>query len=298
MSLAYPKLKILEDRAQMLASARAFFQEKGVLEVDCLALLRYPPLDSHIDCIQTDESGNFLHTSPEYSLKKWLAKGLNDCYFLGHVYRKGEQGKRHNPEFTMVEWYRKNFSLDQMIEETFSFLTLFFSPPQKEKISYKKAFEKYIGIDITTASLTLLQKLTESSWDRQTCLDFLLSHQIEPHLGKDTLTALTHYPPDQAGLARLCEIDQELWAERFEVYYQGIELANGFHELSNSEQMRARFEALNQQRVQEGKLPYELDEDLIQSLDLLPDCSGVALGFDRAMMLRHQFDSINSVLPI
>lgn len=281
----------------MFAAARAFFLERGILEIDCGALLKHPPIDTNIDCIAVDQDAGFLHTSPEYALKKLLAEGIGDCYFLGHVYRKGELGHLHNPEFTMVEWYRIGFSLEKMIGETAQFLHLFLGEKPLRLLPYRKAFEDYVGIDYEKEPLALLQKLTESEWDRQTCLDFLTVHKIEPELGRGDLTALTEFPPDQAALACVVEKGGERVAERFEIYHEGVELTNGYHELSDAFELKNRFSKTNLQRTSAGKAPYAIDEKFLSALKNLPDCCGVALGFDRAMMLRHKIRSIKKVIP-
>lgn len=279
----------------MLAQARAFFAKRGVTEVDCGALVRYPPIDSHIDCIHTD--AGFLHTSPEYALKKLLAEGIGDCYFLGHVYRKEECGELHNPEFTMVEWYRLHFSLEQMIQETADFLSLFVGEKPIRLLPYAKAFEEHLGIDYETVSLETLQSLTQNTWDRSTCIHYLLTHRIEPLLGRGEFTVLLDFPPHEAALACVVEKNGKRVAERFEFYHEGVELTNGYHELSDAPELRARFETINQERVAENKSPYPLDESFLAALPYLPDCCGVALGFDRAMMLRHGLSSISPVIP-
>lgn len=281
----------------MLARARAFFAERNVLEIDCGALVRCPPNDSNIDVIGVDQDNGFLHTSPEYALKRLLSSGLGDCYFLGHVFRKGELGHLHNPEFTMVEWYRLGLSFADMIQETCDFLSLFFGPKPIRILSYRKAFQQYVGIDYKTVSLAHLQELTQNSWERDTCLYYLITHQIEPRLGRGELTVLTDFPPHEAALACVVEKEGELVAERYEVYHEGVELTNGYHELSDAAELRRRFAEKNQARQAGGKEPYALDENFLRSLHTLPDCCGVALGFDRAMMLRHKLQSIKSVIP-
>ncbi len=297
MSPAFPKKALLQDRAQMLAKARAFFAERGILEIDCGALVRYPPIDANVECIGVDQDQGFLHTSPEYALKRLLSQGIGDCYFLGHVYRKGELGSLHNPEFTMVEWYRLGFSLREMIEETAAFLSLFFGEKPLHLLPYREAFEQYVGIDYATASISRLQELTHSQWDRETCLHYLLVHEIEPKLGIKELTALTEFPQDHSALACLIHKNGEKVAERFEIYYEGVELTNGYHELTDSLELKARFEKTNLKRLAEGKSPYALDEKFLSALEKLPDCCGVAVGFDRAMMLRHKIRSIKQVIP-
>ncbi len=297
MSPVFPKLHFLKDRAQMLARARGFFAERGVLEIDCGALVRRAPLDTNIDCIAVDQDDGFLHTSPEYALKRLLSSGISDCYFLGHVYRKGELGDRHNPEFTMVEWYRLGFTFEEMIRETAEFLFLFFGEKPIRLLPYRKAFEEYVGIDYEKASLADLQKMTHTTWDRETCIHYLVSHEIEPNLGRGELTVLTDFPPHEAALACTKVKNGEEVAERFECYHEGIELTNGYHELSDAKELERRFQKTNAKRLQDGKAPYALDEKFLSALEKLPDCCGVALGFDRALMLRHKTQSIKQVIP-
>lgn len=281
----------------MLAEARSFFAARNVLEIDCGALVRCPPIDSNIDCIGVDQDRGFLHTSPEYALKRLLSEGVGDCYFLGHVYRKGELGHLHNPEFTMVEWYRLNISFANMIQETAEFLFLFFGEKPIRILSYREAFETYVGIDSTKTSLSELQKLTNSAWPRDTCIYYLLTHQIEPQLGRNELTVLTDFPPHEAALARVVTKNGEQVAERYEIYHEGVELTNGYHELADATELRARFMQKNKERAAEGKAPYPLDEKFLLALKTLPECCGVALGFDRALMLRHKLKSIKPVIP-
>jgi elongation factor P--(R)-beta-lysine ligase len=282
----------------MLQKARSFFHERNILEIDCGALVRKAPLDSNIDVIQVDQDNGYLHTSPEYALKRLLASGSGDIYFLGHVFRKGELGSRHNPEFTMAEWYRLGITFQEMIQETADFLALFFGSLPLETISYREAFQKFLGIDYSKASLSELQRLANNSaWDRETCIHYLVSHEIEPRLGATGLTALIYYPPDEAALACVTQYKGEIVAERFEIYYKGVELCNGYHELSDPNELRRRFEKQNLARLSQGKAPYELDEKFLDALQHLPPCCGVALGFDRALMLRHSLPSIRSIIP-
>lgn len=278
-------INLLRSRAEMLQKARNFFAERNILEVDPCALMKCPPNDANIDVIATDEG--FLHTSPEYAMKRLLSQGVGDCYFLGHVYRKGESGPLHNPEFTMAEWYRVGFSLDEMIQETADFLSLFLGPLPVRTLSYRNAFETFLQIDYT--DLASLHRHTPHPWPKETCLHYLISHKIEPHLGQGELTALIDFPPDQAALACVVEKEGELVAERFEIYYRGIELTNGYHELADAEEVRRRFEEKNKERIE----PYPIDEEFLASLQTLPDCCGVAVGFDRALMLHHNLSSIH-----
>ncbi len=291
------RASILRDRATLLARARAFFAERGVLEVDPGALIKCPPNDSNIDVIGVDQEGGFLHTSPEYAMKRLLAEGIGDCYYLGHVFRKGELGALHNPEFTMVEWYRLGFSLAEMIQETCEFLFLFLGEKAIRPISYREAFARYVGIDYTQTPLSELHQLTPAPWSREVCLHYLITHRIEPQLGRGELTVLTDFPPEEAALACIVEKNGEPLAERYEIYHEGVELTNGYHELSDATELRRRFLQKNEERLAVGKEAYPLDEEFLGALQTFPDCCGVALGFDRALMLRHQLSSIRPVIP-
>jgi lysyl-tRNA synthetase class 2 len=296
---------ILKDRAAMLQRARSFFAEKNILEVDCCAIIRQPSLDAHIDVMSVSVKEGmtaFLHTSPEISMKQLLSSGIGDIYYLGHVFRKGEVGRRHNPEFTMAEWYRVDFSLSQMIQETCEFLFLFLGSFPIEVLTYREVFFRYLEIDYTNISLEDLRKLIQEKntqdWDRTTCLHFLLSSFVEPHLGKRKLTVLTDYPPKEAALAFVIEKDGEKVAERFEIYHEGVELTNGYHELNDPNELRRRFNEENKDRTKMGKPAYDLNEGFLTSLENnFPDCCGVSVGFDRALMLRHKKNRLSEVLP-
>ena len=301
-----PTLDLLRDRASLLKKARAFFDARGLLEVDCSCLRSRAPIDANIDVISATVSKNeigYLHTSPEYGMKQILSSGSQDIFFLGHVFRQGDIGRIHNPEFTMAEWYRIGIPFSQIIEETCDFLFLF-SPPLKIQIlSYREAFARYVGIDYTRAPISQLQASVRpfatsfEHWDRSTYIHCLLAHLIEPKLGIGELTVLTDYPPEEAALARLIQKNGELVAERFEIYIQGIELANGYHELTDAAELRRRFEENNRARSLANKEPYLLDEEFLSSVEGLPDCCGVSVGFDRAFMLRRNAPSLNQVLP-
>lgn len=285
----------------MLQRAREFFLTRNMLEIDCGALVKRAPLDRGIDVISAAISKTetaFLHTSPEYAMKKWLSFGAQDIFFLGHVFRQGEIGPFHNPEFTMAEWYRIGFSFEEMIQETCEFLFLFLGLLPIRHISYKGAFLQYLSIEDTKKSLTPYLPPHEQNWPHNVQLDYLISHRIQPFLGQNELTVLKHYPPDQAALACLVEHNGELVAERFEIYYQGVELTNGYHELADPNELRTRFDLENKQRRLRNEDPYEIDEELLSALKRgLPDCCGVSVGFDRALMLRHNIPAISQVLP-
>lgn len=273
---------LLKNRAQMLALARQFFFERNVIEVDCGALVKRAPIDANIDVIETTDG--FLHTSPEYAMKRLIVQGSGDIYFLGHVYRKGELGRLHNPEFTMAEWYRLGFSFNQMIQETCDFLKLFLGELPIQILSYKEAFS---GVNVPH----------RNDWSETENRHYILSHCIEPNLGKNGLTVLIHYPPNEAALACVVEKDGEKVAERFEIYYQGVELANGYHETSNASELKRRFMLENEARKTRGLETYLLDEEFLAAMEKgMPDCCGVSVGFDRAFMLSQKASQLSTVI--
>ena len=266
----------------MLTQARLFFSERGITEVDCPILSSKASVDAHIDLIYSESSQVYLHSSPEYGMKKLLAQGSGDIYQLSHVFRKGEMGKKHRPEFMMAEWYRCGFTYDQMIEETCSFIQLFVGMLPIQSLSYKEAFKKYANVDITTKS------------DEE--LNEILGLHVEPQLGNECLTVITNYPASQCALAKTAHVDGERVAKRFEVYCRGLELANGYDELTDSAEQKRRFHEANKQRKQLGKQALPIDDEFLSILDSVPDCCGVAVGFDRLMMLRHNTEDIADVI--
>jgi elongation factor P--(R)-beta-lysine ligase len=306
------KLHFLRDRAHMLRQTRSFFTERNVLEVDCPALGLAAPVDLHIEVMKVqlkEQQIGYLHTSPEYGMKRLLAMGIGDIYQISHVFRDGEIGPLHNPEFTMAEWYRLGFSFDQMIEETLAFIRLFLGDLPSSRLSYADAFSHYLGIHYTTQTPQDLLALAQSkgialsddapTWDKDTLLQLLMSIAIEPHLGNDHLLVLLHFPATQSALAKTMRLPHgEEVACRFEVYYRGMELANGYHELTDPIEQRRRFEQTNRERLKTGKDRLQIDEKFLNALELgLPDCCGVAVGFDRLMLLRHAQSSLVNILP-
>lgn len=292
----------------MLQKARGFFANRGVLEVDCCALSPRAAIDPNIDVIGaavSDRERGYLQTSPEYAMKRLLSAGIGDIYFLGHVFRYGDIGHLHNPEFAMAEWYRLGISFSDMIQETCEFLFLFLGPLPIRTISYREAFARYAGIDYSAASLGLLKETAREfsaedseSWNRDTYIHFLLTHAIEPHLGRGELTVFTDYPPHEAALACVVEKNGEMVAERFEIYCESVELANGYHELADADELRRRFNEDNDTRRSLNKETYLLDEAFLSALKTnFPECCGVSVGFDRALMLRHRAKAIGEVLP-
>jgi elongation factor P--(R)-beta-lysine ligase len=273
------KLDILKDRAAMFAKARDFFAKKGVLEVDVPMLSLSAPIDLYIDIIEATccHKKAFLHSSPEYGMKRLLSEGIGDIYQISHVFRDHERGSRHSPEFTMAEWYRIGFSFEEMIQETINFIRLFLNEASQmiERMTYHEAFSRYIGY------------YPQSSEER----DSLYAFEVEPHFGNHGLTVITHFPSEQAALARL---GPHGFAERFEIYFQAMELANGYHELTDSMEQRKRLIQANEAREKHGKTKLPVDEEFVAALEKgVPDCCGVAVGFDRLIMLRNQLEDIH-----
>jgi lysyl-tRNA synthetase class 2 len=303
------KVALLRDRACMLGKVRAFFAERHILEVDCPILSDSASIDLHIDLLACDIAGGqrrYLHSSPEYGMKRLLALGIGDVYQLSHVFRDDEVGAYHNPEFMMAEWYRVGFSLEDLVGETCDFMALFLGQLPCEELSYEEAFLRYLQLnpfEVGRQELAqLVEKMALVSFDpheqeMDDLLSLLLSHCIQPHLGSQGLTALSFFPPSQAALAQVRLRGQHRVAERFEVFYKGLELANGYHELIDPVEQRKRLGEANRDRLLRQKSALPIDERFLKALESgLPDAAGVAVGFDRLMMLRHQAASITEVI--
>ncbi len=305
------KIAILQDRAELLSQARAFFKNLNIVEVDCPIITKFASVDAHIDLIPSFYSGletRYLHSSPEYGMKRLLAKGMGDIYQLSHVFRDGECGHKHNPEFMMAEWYRIGISFEEMMHETCDFISLFLGKVKREVFSYREVFEKFAGFDYLYANNgDLLNYLKTNNIEvypeilnegKDALLNLILGTIIEPQLGLEGLCVLAYYPASQAALAQTQIREDETVAERFEVYYKGIELANGYHELANAAEQRDRLNEANKHRLLLQKNSLPIDEYFLEALAKgIPDCCGVAVGFDRLMMLRHNAKHISQVIP-
>lgn len=270
----------------MLAAVRSFFSSRNVLEVDTPLLQESPPIDPFIDIFEVPEGG-FLHSSPEYGMKRLLAHGCGDIYQLSHVFRKGEKSSKHRVEFSLVEWYRLGKELDFLIQETIDLCSLFIGKFPSTSLSYEEAFGETPTDDYC---IRLLKKqgipLPENGFE-----DLAWALVVEPSLPKDTFVAITDFPPHHAALAQ-CTNGK---AERFELYFNGHELANGYNELQTAEDYRTRLLSHNERR----DTPLPFPEDFLDAIyPGLPPCVGVAVGFDRLMMLRHNAPSIETILPI
>ncbi|HRF61849.1 MAG TPA: EF-P lysine aminoacylase EpmA [Candidatus Competibacter sp.] len=311
-------LSVLRLRAELLAQIRAFFAARGVLEVETPALSAAAITDPHLASFKTCYSGPgsqhgrplHLHTSPEFAMKRLLAAGSGCIYQIARVFRDGEAGSRHNPEFTLLEWYRVGFDHHRLMDEVAELVGMLLAGrlalAEPERLSYRQIFQHHLNLDPHRATVADLAACAETRNisistgmppdDPDPWLDLLLTHCVEPRLGSGRLTFVHDYPASQAALARLRPDDPPV-GERFELYINGIELANGFHELGDAVEQRRRFAQENAARRAAGLPIMPMDEHLLAALEFgLPDCAGVALGFDRLVMLATRKTSLAEVL--
>ncbi len=297
-------LELIRARADLLANIRDFFRNKEVMEVETPICSRYANTDPSIESFQTHYIGPgavsglplYLHTSPEFPMKRLLAAGSGSIYQICKVFRNGEIGRLHNPEFSMLEWYQLGFDHHQLMEEVAELINSLLPVPRDvQKMSYAKLFEQWFDINPHEATAEDLRSCAIKCGiggaqqldiqNRDGWLDLLLTHRIEPELGRGKLFFLYDYPKSQASLAKISAGIPAV-AERFELYVDGIELANGFHELTNPNSQRYRFEADLEQRSILGLPTLPIDEALLDGLRSgMPDCAGVAVGVDRLLMV-------------
>jgi lysyl-tRNA synthetase class 2 len=319
-------------RNRIQAGFRGWLAAEGFTEVDPAALATSPGNEAHLHGFRTVAIGNdgharpmYLHTSPEFAMKKLLAAGETRIHAFSHVWRNRERGALHSPEFTMLEWYRVGDGYERLMEDTVSFLRLAareagaeylrfrdrtcdpFAEPQR--LSVAEAFQTHAGVDLlasinadgTTSAERLaleldrigLRHAADDTWSDM--LSRVLSEKVEPHLGQGRITILDHYPSAEAALARKVPGDARV-AERFEVYACGVELANGFGELTDPAEQRRRFEAEMDEKARVYGERYPLDEDFLAALALMPPASGIAMGFDRVVMLATGAPRIDDVI--
>jgi len=320
---------LLLARNRIVAAVRSWFAEKGFLEVDCAALAVSPGNEAHLHAFATEiilpdgsRQRRYLHTSPEFAAKKLLAAGETHIFNLGHVWRNRERTATHSPEFTMLEWYRAREDYEAVIADTLALIQLAaatagakvfqwrgreadpFAPA--EWLTVNDAFKAHAGVDLLstirsdgTADGEALARLSpvafgkDESWSD--IFSRILSEKVEPRLGNGRVTVLYEYPSVEAALARTTARDPRV-AERFEVYACGVELANGFGELTDPDEQRRRFVTEMDVKEQVHGERYPIDEDLLSALAIMPPASGVALGFDRLVMLAAGATHIDQVL--
>lgn len=298
-------LDVIRQRARVYSQIRTFFNTRGCLEVDTPLLM--PTTSTDINIASISVAGNnrvqYLQTSPEYAMKRLLAAGSGSIFQICHAFRQGEAGRLHNPEFSLLEWYRCGYDYHTLMDEIELLVTtLSLSRCSFRRIGYRELFRQSLQLDIEAASLEELREQCSqrvpgtdaSGFDSDQCLDLLLAMAIAP--GLQGYLFVYDYPISQAALARANPNDSSV-AERFELFHNGIELANGFSELTDAGQQRARFEQDNQARRERGLPQLEIDERLLAALESgIEDCAGVALGLDRLLMILLDLDSIDQVL--
>lgn len=307
-------IEALQQRARVLAKLRAFFDGNGFFEVQTPLLSRDIVVDRHLDPIAVtgvqpeSRSDNWwLQTSPEFAMKRLVASGATAIYQIGPAFRAGEAGQLHNPEFTMLEWYRVGDDMRAGMELLGALVQSVLDVDDCRQTSYRSAFETYVGIDVLKASCSDLQSAAErlkldveafrSCDDLDTWRNLLLTHVVEPNLGKDCPQIIYDWPASQSALAVVRDGDPPV-AERFELYVRGVELANGYHELLDAEELLQRNIANNAMRKADGKQELPEESRLLAAMRSgMPACSGVALGVDRLVMLANGAADIRDVMP-
>ena len=300
-----------------MAAVRLFFRERGVLEVETPILSHagttdpniasFSVLDSPHQCAQ--DKLKYLITSPEYHMKRLLAANIGSHFQIARVFRLGEAGSRHNPEFTLLEWYRENYDQHQLMQEVADLVNFVFSRLEKTRfasmdtLTYQQAFERYLQINPLSIATNQLRSLatrhglmTADNCERDELLDFLMTHCVQSRFAGDKLTFIYHFPASQCALARLSPLDATV-AERFELYVGDMELANGYRELCDAKEQSERLKRDNDKRRQQGKPIITIDSLFLDALvQGMPESAGVALGVDRLLMLLSGVDHINQVL--
>lgn len=307
-------IEALKARAQLYRTIREFFAQRNIMEVETPIVSQAGVTDVHLASVQVQRhiegrvQQQYLQTSPEFAMKRLLAAGSGAIYQICKVFRDDEHGRKHNSEFTMLEWYRPGLDLRELMHETAALLNVClahrFDEIRPLVLSYKHAFQDRLDINPLQATLAQLKQTAQRVGltldlgdDRLAYMDLLFSHFVEPSLGFDTPIFLTDFPPEMASLAKVrLDEDGEEVAARFEVYIEGLELANAYDELLDASVLRARFEADNQERDKLGLQVMPLDENLLAALAHMPECSGIALGIDRLLMVATQKLNIEQVI--
>lgn len=305
------KQEILKLRAFYLKHLRYFLDRRGLLEVETPQSYRYPVTDPYIDCFQLTISGRkvkYLQSSPEYAMKRLLAHGSGSIYQIAKVFRAEPPSRCHHHEFTMAEWYYIDYDLFDLIDEMVHLFKYLKPDIWVQYFNYAELFEHHLNLNPHQASLDSLQAVIDAKIgdiqgllnpDREECLNLLFSHVIEPQLDPDQLTIIYHYPACMAALAETGLDEQSNYvAKRVEIYYQKLELANGYEELTDYHKHIKRLQSDLAKRAKHGKAQVPVDQSLLTDLKngLLPRCSGIAMGFDRLIMAMAGYKDINQVI--
>jgi lysyl-tRNA synthetase class 2 len=303
-------IDVLRLRARLLERVRAHFAGTGALEVQTPVMVLAGVTDVHLESLEVHRADGtrvgFLHTSPEYAMKRLLAAGAPDIYQVAHVFREGERGRRHNPEFTMVEWYRLGIDHHALMQDVEELLRALLEPHRAvgsaRRMTYVDAFQEALGLDPLTAPIGELRAamvehgadVPESiAYERDALLDLAMATLVATRFPADRITFLHDFPASQAALARV----RGPVASRFEAFWGELELANGFHELGDAEEQARRFAADRAERARRGQPDRDPDRRFIAALAAgLPPCAGVALGFDRVVMIAAGAHSIDEVI--
>ena len=289
----------LKQRATILENIRKFFAEKSILEVETPLLYEGAICNPYIESFKVEE--RYLQTSPEFCMKRLLAAGSGSIYQICKAFRKEESGRLHSTEFTLLEWYHVDFDHHDLMKEVAELFQLILNCKSCDFMSYQTLFETTLKINPHTATKHTLENLAKKNNleialdNKDDWLNLLLTHLIEPTLAFEKPCFIYDYPASQSALAKLSNTTPTV-AERFEVYYKGIELGNGFHELNNAAEQRERFKKqLTTREANKQPLP-SLDELFLESLNYLPNCAGIAVGLDRLIMLATEIDTIEKVI--
>ncbi len=307
-------LKQLRERARLLRIIRRFFYQRNVLEVETPLLSSATGTDPHLDFFSSyyhcapENQEMFLQTSPEFAMKRLLAAGSGSIFQVCKAFRNGESGRLHNPEFTILEWYRVDFNLDQLMNEVVELVSEIMPEAltSVHKVSYVEVFKQYTRLDPLVfckqsyTEYALNNNLPDApaicADDHATWLDFLFSYIVQPELEQQFLTLVYGYPAIQSSLARINQHNPTL-ADRFEVFIKGVEIANGFFELADADEQEQRFDREQQQRLDKKLPPVAKDEKFLQALRSgLPDCSGVAIGLDRLLLVLSNAEDLSDVI--
>lgn len=302
------KIAALRKRAEFMQKTRAFFLERSILEVDTPALCQFPSIGCSIEVMEAIVSQDindrrYLHPSPEFGMKRLLALGIGDIYQLSHVFRRSEYGPMHNPEFSMCEWYRVGWEFAPFIEEVIEYVELFIGSKKRQYYTYEEAFLKYLHISSQKSSLHELCMVAKARGCSSTLtldevLDFLYS-ELEKELPSDKITVIVDFPAPKAALSEIYTTSEGfLVAKRFEIFYRGVELANGYKELTDPVEQEKRLEEESAHYLQLHNVDLPVDTLFLEALyrGMPPSC-GVAVGFDRLVMLGSNVKNILCVLP-